>query len=145
MIQREVSTPGKSPMRSIVCTLAAVALSLHAIFGCCWHHAHAHAGIESDTDRGQVVASREHSHCGHAHEHASQPQSPCDSSDCDDDRCVFVRGDNRAAASTATFNALAVVSPVTTSPPALAHGAHLGIDRAGDDAPPFFAHRVLLI
>lgn len=100
-----------------VCTagISIVSLLLHAVLGCCWHHTHAdgchtHESAaaaclhESPTDEH----ADSHDHAGHRHvEHhdaetaahdadgePSQAPQPC-GTDCEDDRCSFVRADSQ--------------------------------------------------
>lgn len=84
--------------------LTAVVLCMHALLGCCWHHAHActlsHASPVAPAVKESVEAAhREHAHATCSHDHPlSGPISngaPGEDSDhrheCQGDRCVFVR------------------------------------------------------
>ena len=81
--------------------LTAVVLCMHALLGCCWHHAHACTAAPPAKD-AVTLAHREHSHsaCCHHSPVSCNPISssdPCDDSDhrheCQGDRCVYVRAE----------------------------------------------------
>ena len=86
-------------MRSVLCHLTALAVALHALLGCCWHHAHAcatcHSSLacdgsachpedecnastcighhDSDGPHDSDGLSEQHPNCAH---HASQHRAP---------------------------------------------------------------------
>ena len=77
-------------MRTVVSHLVAVALTLHTLLGCCWHHAH-----ESDANVAQVeIESTASAHgCCHSHrahdlvEHDEDQSIPSDPVDHSPDAC----------------------------------------------------------
>jgi len=84
---------------NVVSLIALIPMLIHSIFGCCWHHAHSHAGHD------HVVAvvidgdlSLDHAHAGHSScpshgSPASGGESHSDDhpaeSPCEEDRCVY--------------------------------------------------------
>ena len=69
-------------MRSLIATLMLGAMALHAVFGCCVHHAHAHVEENSHSDIAHNEEAESHS-CP-SEEHAPAPHE-----DCDEAPCVF--------------------------------------------------------
>ena len=84
---------------NVVSLIALIPMLIHSIFGCCWHHAHSHAGHD------HVVAvvidgdlSLDHAHAGHSScpshgSPASGGESHSDDhpaeSPCEEDRCIY--------------------------------------------------------
>lgn len=83
----------------VVSLIALVPMLIHSIFGCCWHHAHSHAGqdhvvaVMIDGDSSLDHAHAGHSSCpshgsptsdgeGHSDDHPAE-------SPCEEDRCVY--------------------------------------------------------
>lgn len=83
-------------MQTVLSSLLAVTLGIHAMLGCCWHHAHDCTNCR--TGRDQVAkASCCHGAC-HAHRHADEipddrdaaPKQPC-SHECAG-VCIYLGG-----------------------------------------------------
>ena len=71
-------------MQAFVATLTAALLFIHAVFGCCWHHAHFG---EHDLN----VAGSQTARCCHHHQHSTesnQQQKPC-KAECES-TCIYV-------------------------------------------------------
>lgn len=77
----------------VATVLTSVALTTHALIGCCWHHghttphdcaAHEHMAVQHDPE---FESHDEHDDEDEFEEHESSPQS----SNCEGIRCVFVR------------------------------------------------------
>ena len=83
--------------------ITAIALALHTLLGCCWHHAHGNEGHEA-------VACEGHNHDDHSpvdHDHKF---------DCNESVCSFVKGDQTNMLPTISANPVAVVLDVAISP-----------------------------
>ena len=79
-------------MRSIVTPIAAAAIVLHALLGCCAHHAHA---ADNDLTPPPVHACF-HAHPGHDHGPVSEPAAPAGTdreAPCEDTDCAFLVAD----------------------------------------------------
>ena len=63
--------------QSIISILTTVAVALHAMLGCCSHHAHA-----CETDGGNRSVQHSHTVCSHGH-HESDEHEPRDNRDSD--------------------------------------------------------------
>lgn len=82
-------------MSSIIPVTTALALLVHSLLGCCWHHAHA-VGEECDHDAqaiaqpsgrpsGEFVAdltAEDADHHAAQHQHGRHHKQPCDEPDC---------------------------------------------------------------
>lgn len=88
-------------MRALVSHIVAVAVTLHALLGCCWHHAHESVVAVAETE-AKAPAPVKKCCCKHHHEpelaqeeHHSTDQDPVDRcpNTCGD-KCVYV-GVNR--------------------------------------------------
>ncbi len=76
-------------MHALIASLMAWILFIHALLGCCWHHAHAwHASIDPASRVVKVIPCCGHQHAGkHQTEDRNQEQPPCP---CPVERCVGV-------------------------------------------------------
>lgn len=79
----------------------AAIFSIHALIGCCWHHAHVCEGgrpTEGGVVQAEAVQDEHESHSHHGGWAAETSRGePCDDSQhehaCEGDRCVFVRAE----------------------------------------------------
>jgi hypothetical protein len=73
-------------MQRLLTLILSLNLALHAVLGCCWHHAHAEP----------ATPDANHHHCGHDHGpapgHDDHDRAPAPDN-CDEGACLFVRGD----------------------------------------------------
>ena len=86
-------------MRTFTTLLAIVALALHLLLGCCWHHAHGsnetgghqHAHDSAHVHLPSWLCTSHDEHCHHEHEHGdtedgeTTPHAPCS-----DPQCVYL-------------------------------------------------------
>jgi hypothetical protein len=71
-------------VRAFVSTAVAVAVALHAVLGCCWHHVHAaEAVVGVEADHVEAVAHGCCHHCRHddVAEHADESHALSDDAD----------------------------------------------------------------
>ena len=73
-------------MRSVISILVAVSLALHALLGCCGHHAHAN---DKASETGQHGSSHACHDCPWHHDDAPAEQAPCQDHDtpCQEHDC----------------------------------------------------------
>jgi hypothetical protein len=66
-------------MRAVFSSLVAVSLFIHAMIGCCWHHAHESACCnDSPVEQAAEVGCCHHNHSEHGDQQHGQPsQAPC--------------------------------------------------------------------
>ncbi|MDZ4783439.1 MAG: hypothetical protein SGJ19_24600 [Planctomycetia bacterium] len=106
-------------MRRFVSAILSLVIVLHAVLGCCWHHARC---VESATRPHEHATSK----CCHHHDATGDDgDDPQDSSDdCHEANCVFVRGEYSRVGDLATELALvATVDDVATLTSATRCGA----------------------
>ena len=73
----------------VVTVLTTIALAVHALIGCCWHHEHQ----DAHECASHQFASEHHGHDSSMHDEEESEEHDSDnhSSHCDRSRCVFVR------------------------------------------------------
>jgi len=84
-------------MHPVAASLTAVALIVHALLGCCWHHAHlAQSAVEGgDAIRPVVHGDHVHWHDGE-HDRSDDTRHHHDGdSDCDEAQCTYAGGASR--------------------------------------------------
>jgi hypothetical protein len=95
-------------MRAVLILTTVAAFSAHALFGCCWHHAHAAAVAGSENGFGDEQIST--CCCSHS---CPSSNPPCDEQSpnpqpapesCDEPVCVFISGTAEGAISNAPFD-----------------------------------------
>lgn len=79
-------------MKSVVCSLTAIAVALHLILGCCCHHVHAYEAPKASAE--VIHHCQHHHHCSDTAPESDEPgnNTPIndDSPDsCDESQCVF--------------------------------------------------------
>lgn len=78
-------------MRRLLSAILSLLIALHAVLGCCWHHAHGEP-TASDGWAWPHLHVHDHGECGHGQELPTHgDRDPAD--DCDEASCVFVRGE----------------------------------------------------
>lgn len=67
-------------MQTVFCNLMAASLFIHALLGCCWHHAHAQSCCsKQETKVSERVTGCSHGHsCGHSADKSHQKQKPAE-------------------------------------------------------------------
>lgn len=84
--------------RVLITFLTTAMMLAHGLFGCCWHHEHGHVGEVAEkapaigTAEHHEIAAHQHSDrlCHDDAYHDGDSELPCPS-ECDSERCVFVR------------------------------------------------------
>lgn len=137
--------------------LTAVLLSMHALLGCCWHHAHAVAAAPELGNAAKLTHRAEaHAACCSHHPISGNPVSsniPGDGSDhrheCQGDRCVFVRVEATQVPPLAFLNIAAEFVPLPCQPALLGGGDYSWVRADGHlAAAPLrlhLLHQILLI
>jgi hypothetical protein len=133
-------------MRSIVTLATAAAVVLHALLGCCAHHAHA---VEASEDQ---PTSRICSHAHHDHEHGpvSEQPGPTDSdpeTPCGDAECAFLLAGKLVVDGADCYATLPVgfIGPASANTSTLA--ATIAVDSGGPVPTPVrlhLLHQILL-
>ncbi len=149
----QISRMNSSAVHRFSTVITAIALLLHALLGCCWHHGHAHA-MGCDHQHGAALAEsacHEHSHeHDDAEDSQSQPQPDggCPES-CDEGSCVFVRAESNPAGQMALAGAVDFVPlPLAATHDGTANWAGQYVPIHLDVGPPVRTHlrfQVLLI
>ncbi len=71
-----------------------LALAMHAVLGCCWHHAHAANPRVGDTDSPSECGCQHHQHGPAQTEPRSQPDGDRQAPECCfHDSCVYLRAE----------------------------------------------------
>ena len=117
-------------MRAIISTAVAVAIALHLVLGCCWHHAHVETAVNS------VSKATTRSCCGrgkastpsHAEEQSPNESRESGSSSCDEECDVIAVRAPDDAAGTFLFDAVFVVFelPLPATSASIARKPELG-------------------
>lgn len=130
--------------RPITILLSLVVLA-HALLGCCCHHVHA-------VEMGGAAACNGHDHGhhkhGHDHSHSSKGDK-CPSKPCDEESCVFIRGDvvNSVALhdSVAICTSFVTIDNLDQESLRIAGCAHLVVDDLRPPTRLHLLHQILLI
>ena len=141
---------GFPQIMSFVRYLTAALLCMHALWGCCWHHAHA-CTVATTSHEALNAALRDHAasaSCSHC-----PVGDPCDGSDhrheCQGDRCVFVRVEATQIPRLAFLNFAADFGQLSPQRAVANGGDGLWVRDEGDPAAAplrlHLLHRVLLI
>lgn len=87
-IRIRISAVSERIMRFICCNLMSALLFMHALLGCCWHHAHGESCCSKPAPDRASVAKHEshcsHKHCSRSSENAPQQQEPAEPSEHED-------------------------------------------------------------
>jgi hypothetical protein len=71
-------------IRALLCNLTALAMALHLVLGCCWHHEHAgpRAASALAADHHHAACHESRDECGGERACQHAPNEPCDEEHC---------------------------------------------------------------
>jgi len=131
-------------MNRLLHVVTIVAMAVHALGGCCVHHAHAESLSPDASATIETACPCEY----HGHSGQDEPaENPGDHGGCDEGPCTFLRPDAPTANELLTgLGGLPPISSWLTSPrPSRLAAASIVLDRAGPLIPRHLLLQVLLI